>query len=264
MLRQQCLCQRTSGLLQKGSQGRGSSGDRRGSGAKLRSAGLPLLFAAITLTLAGVGLAGCTISGSTNKTTGQEDVKIAMPMGGLEASSGQTTAASLGLAVYPGAKRATNQGDDSSANVRMGWGPWGLSVQTVAYQAPSPASAVEAFYRKQLEQYGTVIACRGSTAVGKPTQTNEGLTCANDQHGVQINLSLSSEQSSSQSSSGHSTNHQVQSFSARESDMGLRLLTGSRNHQIVASFEPNGTGTRFTLYTVDVEDGTMPKPAKAD
>lgn len=264
MLCQRCLSQCMRGLLQRGSQGRASSPDRRGSGARLRSAGLSWLFAAATLALAGVGLAGCRISSSTNKTTGQKDVKIVMPMGGLEAVSGQTTAASLGLAVYPGAKRVTHQGDDSSANVRMGWGPWGLAVQTVAYQAPSPVSAVEAFYRKQLAQYGTVIACQGSTAVGEPTQTNEGLTCANDQHGVQINLNLSSQQSSSQSSSGHSTNHPVQSLSVRESEMGLRLLTGSRNHQVVAFFKPNGTGTRFTLYKVDVEDGTMSKPAKAD
>lgn len=72
------------------------------------------------LALLGLGLSGCDVTSTSNKATGQQEVKISTPLGGFEANTGQTTAASLGLAVYPGAKVVAKQGDGSSANVRMG------------------------------------------------------------------------------------------------------------------------------------------------
>ena len=118
-----------------------------------------------------------------DKDANGEDKKVQVdtPFGGVHVNTNQTSAADLGLPVYPGAKLAAADDDKhKSADVHLGFGEWELRVRAVSYETPDPQDKVTAFYKKALGRYGDVIMCQGKTAVGSPSTTSEGLTCADD------------------------------------------------------------------------------------
>ncbi len=110
-----------------------------------------------------------------------KNVQVDTPFGGIHVNTDQTTAADLGLPVYPGAEIVKDKENDKSADIHMGFGEWELRVKVVNYSTPDSQDKVVAFYKKALGRYGDVIACQDNAPVGKPTQTSEGLTCAEDQ-----------------------------------------------------------------------------------
>src|SRR5208282_3954471 len=124
------------------------------------------------------GVAGCRIH--VDKTANGEDknVQVDTPFGGIHVSTDQTTAADLGLPVYPGAEIVKDKDNDKSADIHMGFGEWQLRVKVVNYSSPDSQDKVVAFYKNALGRYGDVITCQDNAPVGKPTQTAEGLTCA--------------------------------------------------------------------------------------
>ena len=135
-------------------------------------------------------------------------------------------AADLGLPVYPGAVPTTGNGNDTSANVNLGFGPWQLRVKVVKYRTTDPRDKVIAFYRKALGQFGTVIACDGNSPVGKPTVTDQGLTCYDNEHHGSVNINID----------------------GKTSDSGFNLRVGSPHHQRIVAFKDNsGKGTKFTI-----------------
>jgi hypothetical protein len=175
----------------------------------------------------------CRIEKDKNGNDG-DNVKISTPFGGLKVRSNETDAAAMGLPAYPGAHVITkkNDGDDGSVDLHMGFGPWQLHVQVASYGTTDPQDKVVAFYRQALGKYGTVIECSSDTPIGTPTQTTEGLTCADDVKEGSSNWSHNS---------GININ-----------DLHLELKTGSRHHQHIVGFKQKEGETRFALIALDL------------
>jgi len=164
-------------------------------------------------------MSGCRVQVDKNANGKENNVKIDTPLGDLHVRSDDTSAADVGLPVYPGAAIAADNDGDKSADVHMGFGDWQLRVKVVNYQTSDPQDKVIAFYQKALGRYGDVIRCQGDQAVGKPTVTQEGLTCSEDNSKGHVDISD-----------------------------GLTLKAGSRHHQhLLAIKQSNGPGTRFAL-----------------
>jgi len=176
---------------------------------------------------------GCSIAVDKNKSGTDKNVKIDTPLGGLHVTSDSTTAADVGLPVYPGAKLSTKDDKDGkdSADIHFGFGDWQFRLKVVKYQTSDSEDQVLGFYKKALGRYGDVIQCSGHNPVGSPTVTSEGLTCDDSGKTNQVNLDL----------------HQS-------------LKAGSKHHQHIVGIEKtDGPGTVFSLVEIDLpitsEDG---------
>ena len=190
-----------------------------------RKAAISTSLLAATLCLL---LTGCVVKVNKHEKDGQkhDNVSVTTPFGGVHVQSNQTTASDLGLPIYPGAEPTTGNGDSKSANVNLGFGPWQLRVKVVKYRTSDPRNKVVAFYRKALGQFGTVIACDGNSPVGKPTVTDQGLTCYDNEHHGSVNINID----------------------GKTSDSGFNLRVGSPHHQRIVAFkDTGGKGTRFSL-----------------
>ena len=185
----------------------------------------------VSLALA-AGMAGCRIH--TEKGANGEDKKVQIdtPFGGIHVNTDQTTAADLGLPVYPGATTVKGEGDHKSADVHLGFGEWELKVKVVSYQTPDSEDKVTAFYKKALGRYGNVITCQGNAPVGTPAMTTEGLGCTED------------------NSNGHV---KVDTGNYNFGKGNLELKAGSKRHQHIVGFEnPKDSQTRFSLVALDL------------
>ena len=176
---------------------------------------LPAAIAAAALLLT----AGCRVQVDKNSDGRDKNVKIDTPIGGLHVRSGDTSAADVGLPVYPGAEIAPDKDGDKSADVHLGFGEWQIRVKVVNYQTSDAQDKVLAFYQKALGRYGNVIRCQADQPVGTPAVTQEGLGCSDNDSKAHVQLSE-----------------------------GLSLKAGSRHHQHIMGIEKNsGPGTRFSL-----------------
>src|ERR1700751_3104365 len=182
--------------------------------------------ALVSIATAGLLLAaGCHISVNKNGDGKEKNVKIDTPLGGLHVRSDNTSAADVGLPVYPGAKLAPDHDGDKSADVHMGFGDFQLRVKVVNYETSDPQDKVLDFYQKAMGRYGDVIRCQGSQSVGTPTVTKEGLSCSEDHGNAHIQIS------------------------DHDNWGGLTLKAGSRHHQHILGIKnpSGGPGTRFAL-----------------
>jgi hypothetical protein len=186
---------------------------------------------AVGLALA-AGMAGCRIHTEKGPNGEDKKVQIDTPFGGIHVNTDQTTAADLGLPIYPGATLVKGDGDHKSADVRLGFGEWELRVKAVSYQTPDSEEKVTAFYKKALGRYGDVITCQDKAPVGKPTATSEGLNCADD---------------------GKNANVKIDQGDYHVGTGGLELKAGSKRHQHIVGFEnPKEGKTRFALVALDL------------
>lgn len=177
-----------------------------------------------------LALAGCHVQVDKSSNGDSKNVRIETPLGGLHVRSDQTTAANLGLPVYPGAQVAPDNSGDKSADVDMGFGKWQLRVKVVTYTTADPRDKVLAFYRSAMGPAGDVIECDGHRAVGTPTVTSEGLTCEEDgKTHVQVN--------------------------GVQDESGLSLRSGSRHHQRLVVFKDADSGTKFSLVELQLPEG---------
>jgi hypothetical protein len=194
------------------------------------------------------GMAGCRIHVDKGADGEDKNVQVDTPFGGIHVNTDQTTAADLGLPVYPGAQIVKDNENDKSADVHMGFGQWELRVKVVNYSAPDGQDKVVAFYKKALGRYGDVIACQDNAPVGTPTQTAEGLTC-NDKGHPQVQVDTNGGKMYGYQS-GHSS---------------FELRAGSERHQHIVGFESSAPGeTRFALVALDLPVGTESKTDKSD
>jgi len=197
----------------------------------------PIAHAAGLLACAALaaGVAGCRIHVDKDSTGHEKDVQVDTPFGGVHVNTDQTTAADLGLPVYPGAQIAADREDDKSADIHMGFGEWELRVKVVNYSTSDSQDKVLAFYKKALGRYGDVLTCQDNAPVGKPIATSEGLTCAEDKHAnVQVN-------------------DHGQNYGYHSEKNGLELKAGSERHQHIVGFESSENDqTRFALVAVDL------------
>jgi hypothetical protein len=200
--------------------------------------------AMLTVSLAlAAGLAGCRVHVDKDTNGKEKKVQIDTPFGGIHVNTDQTTAADLGLPVYPGAVVAKGDDDHKSADVQLGFGEWKLRVKAVSYETSDSQEKVTDFYKKALGRFGDVITCQDKKAVGTPTVTHEGLSCAYE--GKHDNIHIDE-------GDYHLGN-------------GLELKAGSKRHQHVVGFEsPKGSQTRFALVAVDLPAGMDTDSGKSD
>jgi hypothetical protein len=179
-------------------------------------------------------VAGCRIHVDKDANGEEKNVQVDTPFGGIHVNTDQTTAADLGLPVYPGAEIVRDNNHDKSADVHMGFGHWELRVKVVSYTTSDSQDKVVAFYKHALGRYGDVIACQNDSPVGKPTVTAEGLTCSDNDSDVNVNTGNNN-------------------YGYHKSTNGFELKAGSKGHQHIVGFESAAPGqTRFSLVALDL------------
>jgi hypothetical protein len=190
------------------------------------------LYLAAALAVAIADLAGCRVRVDKDANGQEKTVQVDTPFGGVHVNTDQLSASDLGLPVYPGAEQVSGPGkDDKSADVHLGFGEWQMRVRVVKYQTADSKEQVTAFYKNALGRFGDVITCQDNTPIGTPTNTTEGLNCADS------------------GKDGH--------FKFNDKDYGhnsgLQLKAGSRRHQHIVGFEqPQDSKTRFALVALDL------------
>jgi len=211
--------------------------------AMLNAGGMAgVLFACLLLA---AGIAGCRVNVDKGPNGEDKKVQIDTPFGGIHVNTDQTSAADLGLPVYPGADIVKDKDNDKSADIHMGFGEWELRVKVVNYSTIDSQEKVVAFYKKALTRYGDVIACQGNTPVGTPTVTSEGLTCADDKD--------------------NNTTVQIDRKDYGTGDDSFELKAGSKRHQHIVGFQSSAPGqTRFALVALDLPAGITGDSGKSD
>jgi hypothetical protein len=204
---------------------------------------------------AAVGLAGCRVNVDKDKNGEDKSVQVDTPFGGLHVNTNQTTAADLGLPLYPGAQAFVDDDRHKSADVHMGFGEWQLRVRAVSYSTPDSQDKVVAFYKKALARYGDVIFCHDKEPVGTPTATSEGLTCADNNNG-NVHVVTTEQGKDGDKKDGISI---TDSQTIHKDDFELKA--GSKRHQHIVSFEqkPENGKTVFELVALDLPEGLSGK-----
>ena len=195
-----------------------------------------LRTACLTLSLAATVLAGCRVDHHTDNHG--DDVKVATPFGGVSVkTNGADVQNKIGLDVYPGAVPEERKKDnDNAADVNLSFGDFHLGLKAASYTTPDDPAKVQAFYRKALARYGTVIQCRGNKPVGTPVRTDQGLTCENEGKHIQFD----------------------------EENSSNELKAGSKTHQHVVSIDARGSGSKFGLVLLDLPSSLMNSSDKPD
>jgi hypothetical protein len=190
------------------------------------------------------GMTGCRVHVDKNSNGDEKTVQVDTPFGGVHVNTDQTTAADLGLPVYPGAQPTKSDDKHKSADVHLGFGEWELRVRAVSYDSADSQEQVTAFYKKALAHYGDVITCQGNSPVGTPTTTSEGLNCADDKESGNVKIDRGDYGASKNS---------------------LELKAGSKRHQHIVGFEnPKDTRTRFALVALDLPAAVEKGSGKSD
>ncbi len=205
----------------------------------MRHPARPLYLVALSAAVfLAISISGCRVHTEKGVNGQDQQVQVDTPFGGVHVNTGQTTAADLGLPIYPGAQLVADKDNDKSADVHMGFGQWELRVKAVNYTSADTQDKVVAFYKKALGRYGNVIACQENAPVGTPTSTSQGLTCANSgKEGAHIKVNGSTD--------------------FGDSDGGYQLKAGSPHHQHIVAFKSSAPGqTRFVLVSLDLPGGT--------
>jgi hypothetical protein len=179
-----------------------------------------------------VGLAGCRVHVDKGANGEDKTVQVDTPFGGVHVNTNQTTAADLGLSLYPGAVAVKADEKHKSADVHLGFGAWELRVRAVTYESADSEDKVKDFYKKGLGRYGDVIECHGNVPLGNPSVTSEGLTCADNDKNANVKIDRGDYGTGKNS---------------------LELKAGSKRHQHIVGFEdPQDGRTRFVLVALDL------------
>ncbi len=183
-----------------------------------------ILLSSLALT---TWVAGCRVNVDKDSSGNEKHVQVDTPFGGVHVNTDQTTAADLGLPVYPGAQILKDDDNNKPADVNIGFGDWKLRVRVVSYSSRDPQNKVEAFYKDALGRYGPVLTCQNNAPVGTPTQTPAGLTCADDRKHTNVDIGG-----------------------------GVQLKAGSKQRQHIVGFEkPKDGETRFSLVSLELPSG---------
>jgi hypothetical protein len=187
-----------------------------------------------------ISVTGCMVRVDKDEKGQEKNVQVDTPFGHVHVNTDQTTAADLGLPVYPGAQQLKDKDDHKSADVNIGFGEWVVKVKAISFSTPDSRDKVIAFYKNALAHYGTVITCKGNSAVGTPTTTDEGLSCSDD------------------SSTGNFQMHTNKdgkgvTINTGDNKDNFQLKVGSKKHQHILGFEDSSDGkTHFALVALDL------------
>ena len=169
---------------------------------------------------------GCRIE--SDKHGDNDNVKIATPFGGMQVKTNDAAVVDgIGLPVYPGAELVKKKkNNDGAADINMSFGSFQLRVKAASFKTPDSPDQVAAFYRKALRRYGDVIDCQNNQAVGLPAKTAEGLTCDNEKNN---HITVDDEMSDKR-----------------------ELKAGSKQHQHIVAIDPDGSGSKMGLVSLDL------------
>jgi hypothetical protein len=175
--------------------------------------------ATLEVVLAGAllaGLCGCKIQKTGEGASKKVDIET--PIGSLHVNA-QVDPKDIGLDVYPGATRATDEDSQHAANVSIESSLFGAKVVAIKYRSSDPPDKVLNFYRKQLKAYGEVTECHGSV-----TFVRGNMLCENKGQSEETNL-----------------------------------VAGPEDRRRVVSVKPEGKGSRLALIYVQTrgERGTQ-------
>jgi hypothetical protein len=182
-----------------------------------------LTFSAAVLIL----LPACSVNVKKGESGDDKKVDIETPVGGIHVSK-DADARDTGLPVYPGARpkeKRDNDHDETSANVNMSWGAYGLRVIAVQYTTDDSPEKVAAFYRDKLKTYGTILECH---------------TDKNDVGNVDTQIGDKSDKNSQELSCGKNTGK----------DLELKVGTKENQHLVNIRPQDSGKGTDFALVYV--------------
>jgi hypothetical protein len=171
-------------------------------------------------------VSGCRIE--SDKHGDNDNVKIATPFGGVQVKTNDAAVVDgIGLPVYPGAELVKKKkNNDGAADINMSFGSFQLRVKAASFKTPDSPDRVAAFYRKALGRYGDVIDCQNNQAVGLPAKTAEGLTCDNmKDHHITVDDDMSDKR---------------------------ELKAGSKQHQHIVAIDPDGSGSKMGLISLDL------------
>jgi hypothetical protein len=180
---------------------------------------------------------GCSVQDHKN---GQaENVRLHTPIGSLDVRTNAIHGPDVGLPVYPGAVETGKHGNDSgSADIHMSFGNWRLNVKAIEYHSDDQEDKIVAFYKNAMAQYGDVLTCRNKTALGEPSKTKQGLTCAND-HEYDVNMKLD-------------RSNKPATVQTPQMSGDIKLLAGSPENQHIVKFSPSSNGTKFSMVVVQL------------
>jgi hypothetical protein len=184
-----------------------------------------------TITLCMFFGAGCSVKESGHGDN--KDVDIKTPLGQMAVhTNDNVNTKATGLAPYPGAVQIKDEDGDKGADVNMSFGGFGLKVAALKFRTDDPQDKVTAFYRKDLEKYGAVLTCDPAARREKATEGSDRLTCSDkgDSGGMNINIS-------------------------EDKDNGMELKAGTKHKQHIVSITRDGTGTKFSLVSVEMHLG---------
>ncbi len=180
---------------------------------------------------------GCSVQDHKNGTA--ENVQLHTPVGSLDVRTNAVHGPDVGLPVYPGAVETGQHGKDSgSADINMSFGDWHLHVKAIGYHSGDSEDRIVAFYKKSMAQYGDVLTCKDKVAIGQPTETRQGLTCAND-HEYDVNMKLDTSKKTVTVQTPHIAGN-------------VKLLAGSPQNQHMVEVTPASDGTKFSLVVVQL------------
>ncbi len=178
------------------------------------------LFAALAVfgLLAILFLPACSVNVEKEKNGQDKKVDIKTPVGGIHVSKG-VDPEDVGIAVYPGAVLAPDDGDQKSANVNISGFGYGLKVVALQYESKDSSSKIVAFYQDQLKRYGDVVVCHTSSlhvnaGIKKREENTHSLTCEG------------------------------------ESGKDVELKVGTQENQHLVAVEPTDSGSKFSLVYV--------------
>jgi hypothetical protein len=140
------------------------------------------------------------------------------------------TPAQIGLSVYPGAQQKVEGHDHNAANVNISSSLFGVKVLVIGYHTPDPPAKVIAYYKKDLQQYGAVLECKG------------------EQHGDNFDF-------------GHDSDHKPHPLTCGNSKgngKGVELKAGMSDNFHLVAVEPKDNGSDFALVYVATRGQSEP------
>lgn len=186
----------------------------------------------VTALALAASLSACRVHVDKDAKGEEKNVQVDTPFGGVHVNTDQTSAADLGLAVYPGATPVAQDDKHKSVDMHMGFGEWQLRVRAASFESSDAQDKVLAYYKQALGKYGEVLTCQGKTAVGAPAVTSQGLTCDDSSANGKVKIDNGD-------------------FNLNSGN--LQLKAGSKRHQHIVGFESTLPGhTRFSLVSLDL------------
>jgi hypothetical protein len=173
-------------------------------------------------------LPACNVKTEKSADGKDKKVEISTPFGGLKVNN-DADARDTGLPVFPNSRPKPQEHDnDSSANVNMSFGKFGLKVVVASYLTDAPPDKVLDFYRGEIGKYGKVLECKGGSIGGfkmDRKDSDKELHCDKE---------------------GDST--------------VVELKVGSQTLQHVVAVKPDGKGSEYSLVYVRAEGTDKDEP----